>query len=441
MANSIKFDNTEIRDLTHVPRFVKHESVADRQLTTLPLAREDGEVLISSKFGIKKVLLQGILTGTTKEILEAAIDTFKELFSRQEKNLDVDWNGATLRFVATCSKGIEFDRDHFHILFVPWTAEFTVLSGEGKDTSTTKALDAHAPTGSNPYTDPFTLYGTKPPKPVITIEANPDWDPAIRGIEYKNTDTGEKIQFTKSGSWNAWHVNYAVKIDCLLKKVTSDIGRSIGDFLEYAFYGVFPKFKIGTNNISIKLGGLVNQTSGDTDVGSLGSGRNINSTNIRCAQAFSVPYTDATFQGIILALYKYGSPGNITVRIETDNGNKPSGSLVDADAVITILPGDVAGAGPVTYVTKYSTDPWTMPANTKCWIVVSAAGVNGSDYYEISFYSASTYTKGIAKYSTDGGSTYAVDPAGTIYSFKVLFGGVAAANPLKHTVEYTKTYL
>ncbi len=429
MPTTIKFDTTEIATTTYNPQFIKHESNPERILTTLQLAREDGEILIADRWGIKKIQLKGILVGTSQADLESKINTFKELFSRQEKNLDIDWNGGTLRYVATCSKH-EFDRDHFHILFVPWTAEFTIVSGEGKDTSTTKALNEHAPSGSNPYTDSFTLDGSKPGKPVITVAPNAYWPSSdIKGIEYKNTDTGEKMQITYATSYLS---TAAFVINCLLKKV-------LVNSVEQKFYGIFPKFKIGTNNISIKLGGLVNQSSGDESIGLIGTSRLLNNTNTKISQSFSVPYTDTTFQGIILALVKTNSPGNITVRIETDNGNKPSGTLVDANATFTIAAGDVGGSN--AYITKYSTNAFTLQANTKYWIVISAASVDGSNYYEVGAYSASTYTKGNAKYSTDGGSTWNDETIANIYSFKILYGGVAATQTLKHTVEYTKTYL
>ena len=38
---SIQFDSTEILTTAYLPRFIKHETVAERSLHTLPLARED----------------------------------------------------------------------------------------------------------------------------------------------------------------------------------------------------------------------------------------------------------------------------------------------------------------------------------------------------------------------------------------------------------------
>ncbi|MGY3406093.1 hypothetical protein ACVWZV_002206 [Bradyrhizobium sp. GM5.1] len=146
---SIQFDGTEILSSAYLTQFVKHETVADRSIITTPLAREDGDILITERYGRKIIRLQGTLIAADQATLDANIDSFKELFSRPEKNLDVSWGAGTMRFVATCTAHT-FDRDHYHTSAVPWTAEFTVSSGVGKDTATTTALNAVSITTDRP---------------------------------------------------------------------------------------------------------------------------------------------------------------------------------------------------------------------------------------------------------------------------------------------------
>src|SRR5205085_8353450 len=98
--SSVKFDSTEILDSTHLPRFVQHEDTADRALIEVSLARTDSQILIAEFYGMKVIRLQGKLKGTSQSDLETKIDTFKELFSRPEKNLDISWAGGTRRYVA-----------------------------------------------------------------------------------------------------------------------------------------------------------------------------------------------------------------------------------------------------------------------------------------------------------------------------------------------------
>jgi hypothetical protein len=430
MATTIKFDTTEIANTTYNPQFVKHESNPDRILTALQLTREDGEILIADKFGIKKIPLKGILVGSSQADLESKINTFKELFSRQEKNLDIDWNSGTMRYVATCTKH-EFDRDHFNILFVPWTAEFTILSGEGKNTSVTTVLNDHSVVTTTPGADSFSMLGTKPAKPEITLTVR---QTLVRGIEYKNTDNNEKIVITKAAGWTG--IDWDVVIDCLNKKVT-ELDTVLGGLAqEIKFYGTFPKFRIGTNNVLITLGGIICQQSPDTLAFDKTDGQILDDTAKRYAESFSIPYTDGTFKGIILNLEKEGSPGTITVRIETDNGNKPSGTLAHANATMTIPAGDVIDSVP-SYVTAYSASLWGLTANTKYWIVISAAGVAGADKYCVGQYPG--YPSGKGMKSTDSGSTYT--DLTTPLSFRILYGGKPEISGVLHTVKYTKTYL
>jgi len=431
MPASIKFDSTEILSTTYVPRFAKHESIPERLINSMILAREDGEVLISTSYGKKTIKLQGILTGTSQADLESKIDIFKELFSRPEKNLDLDWNGATLRFVATCSKH-DFDRDHFNIKFVPWTAEFVILSGEGKDTADTTALNAHSVTTTTPGADSFTLLGSKPPKPVITLTNG--WKSTAVGFEYKNTDTGEKIVVIINRSWQTLDT---IIIDCYQKKVFDNAS---GTPVEIPFYGVFPQFKIGTNNIQITNGSIINQSTSDTLASALGNSGNIQDNQTRWTQQFSVAYSDDSFRAITLVLKKTGAPSQpLTVRVETDNNGQASGTLAHANATLTIA---AANIGTVRdYVTGYAANNWHLDANTKYWIVVEVtSGVDASNYYSISFNNDNLYSRGGAKHSFDAGASYTADVRNL--AFRMLYGGSGnQAGGIAHTVVYKKTYL
>jgi hypothetical protein len=99
----------------------------------------------SERYGAKTIKLQGTIKGSSQTDLESKVDAFKELFSRPQKNLEIDWSGGTRRYIATCQHH-EFDRDYYHLSIVPWTAEFIAPSGVGQDTSTTEPSDANGDT-------------------------------------------------------------------------------------------------------------------------------------------------------------------------------------------------------------------------------------------------------------------------------------------------------
>jgi len=442
MANSIKFDSTEIRTTTYVPRFVKHESAPERVITQIELSREDGNVLVAAKYSVKKIALQGILIGSTQADLESKIDAFKELISRKEKNLDIEWNGATMRYVATCT-GQEFDRDHFNILHVPWTIEFTVFSGEGKDTTTTTPANDNNIAFTSPNyanADTFDMAGSKPARPVITI-TGANWPTGCKGIEYKNTDTGEKIVITRNKTWGNTD---KIIIDCLLKLVSENLNSAVYNYGQ--FYGVFPQFKIGTNAIRLQAGAIVCQeTSENGDFTYVNSGYHMSATTHKLAQSFTVPYKDETFSGVTLLLSKQGSPGILDWRIETDNNGVPSGTLAHANAY--------GGGQPISSSVHYermmagdgATTLFTLNANTKYWIVLNTeATVDAGNYYNWNLSPDmpalyNPYTKGngliyIASWA-------AITPATSSFGFKLLYGGFVNTGNAKHKVEYVKTYL
>lgn len=433
---SIKFDSTEILNTTYVPRYVKHESVARRMINSLPLAREDGEILISEKYGTKRIFIRGVIIGISQADVESKIDAFKELFSRAEKNLDIDWNSGTRRYVASCPNH-NFDRDHFNITFVPWTAEFVVLSGEGKDTSETTALNENALVTTTPASDSFSMLGSKPAKPYIKIQGN-NFPATGKGLEYKNADSGERIIITKNV---AWPNTAYIEIDCDAKTVQHNLQAIVQ---QDKFYGVFPKFIIGTNNVQIKIGGIENQRSYDD--GWVGyAGYNINTVNTYVAQSFSIPYADDTFQGLILALAKTGTPGNLEVEIQTDNGDEPSGVLAHANAHFSFVHTEI---GAIALITKYMAALWELEANTKYWIVIypniagpiGAGNIYAVGYAAQDYVNTDLYPRGNVSISVDAGVTWTPDLDNDV-AFAVLYGGVPAASNAKHTVKYTKKYL
>lgn len=416
---------------------MKHETTPERLLTTLPLARQDGEVLIADKRGRKIIQLKGTLIAANQSALDTAIDAFNELMSRQEKNLDITWEGGTRRFVATCINH-SYDRDHYNTNAVPWTAEFVVLSGEGKATSTTTALNANSLSSfPTPATDSFTMAGSKPDKPLITLNTD-GVGAAAKGIEYMNTDTGEKMQITRLKTWAGSGKN--IIIDCLNRKVTDNLDASV--YSEGIFFGSFPSFRIGTNNIKITLGKLICQASPDPDdLSKRSTEYSLADTAHRLAQDFSIPYKDNTFSCITLGIKKTGAPGTLTIRIETDSGGQPSGSLVDANATVNVAHGSLTTG--YQYLTFNFTSTFQLEANTKYWIVIKAAAtVDGSNHYDWG-----VITDPVYQYPNGGGCSNSIDSGATFsrtgetYCFRLLYGGTSPSSTILHTVVYTKKYL
>jgi len=404
--SSIKFDNTEIVSTTYIPRFIKHESATERELDILQLARDNGGVLVSDRRGTKIITLQGILTAASESALETLIDSFKELFSRQEKNLDISWAGSTRRYVATCSEH-NFDRDHFNLLYVPWTAKFTVVSGIGEDLTETTIVDEDTFT-ANYKTKAIVLAGSAEPKIRFSIDINSPND-LIKGIELKNTDNGDRIMIIHNTSLDG----ATVELDTRLKTVKID-------GVEAKYYGVFPRFIVGTNNIKISCGDVIDQQfapdTRDSNFSIYGS--------YKASQGFMVPYSDTTYKSIWLEMAYIGNPSvGMDVRIETDDNGKPSGTLADANAKGVISKNEMAGTFTRTWYQIFFNGEFSLQSNTKYHIVCQPhEGVlDSSNCYQWYYESGinATYKLGNAAFYNAGWDQY---PNNNL-KFKLCYGG------------------
>lgn len=407
---SIEFDEVEILDTDHIPRFIKHESAPERELTLLNLAREGGSILVAEKYGMKRIFLRGYLTATTQALLEAAIDDFKELFSRKEKELDISWEVGTRRYIATCVRH-DFDRDHFHLLFVPWTAEFVVVSGIGEAISETRQVEDESFSAAYKE-DLVTFAGSAKPKPRIRIKSV--YAATVpKGISIENTDTGEKIIITRLAGMGAGKY---FEMDCRLK--TAKYNNVV-----VPFHGVFPTFEVGDNNYKIQPGEVLDQEFYYPDPY---ASRHIYG-DLWVAQSFTVPDTDDTYQVIKLYLSKEGTPGPqnpLTITIQTDIDGKPDGNVVP-NATFSIDKSDVYGTK--DWVRAQSASAFKLKANTRYWIVVKT--IDGDINNKYNWWMANTalrsiYRRGNASQSTDAGNIWNDQPIEDMI-FRLYYAGIS----------------
>lgn len=148
-------------------------------------------------------------------------------------------------------------------------------------------------------------------------------------------------------------------------------------------------------------------TDADKVVGDTGG------TETAQAQGFKIA-SDQTVAGLQLYLKKSaGTPGDITVRIETNSAGTPSGTLANSNATATI---------PAFTTTTYGWIEVTFPAAfvlsgaTLYHIVLkTAAAANDNNYSWAADASSPTYSDGAMSASTDGGSTWSAVSAADAY--------------------------
>lgn len=232
----ILFDGTSLMASPFNVKKITHENADSRELNLQGLARQRGGILLNAEYMPKVIRLSGIITGTDNSDLEGNIDEFKELVSRQAKNLDVSYEAGTRRFVATCQK-INIEREYFNLNYAPYEIEFLIPSGVGKNTTvTTTTLSGLT---SKTYSNSLTVGGTVVPKMKVTISVTAA--SAITACFL--LVNGFKITLT-----NALVANDIVIFDAETMKVTLN-------GVEQDYTGIFPEWVVGLNAYYLEITG------------------------------------------------------------------------------------------------------------------------------------------------------------------------------------------
>lgn len=130
-----------------------------------------------------------------------------------------------------------------------------------------------------------------------------------------------------------------------------------------------------------------------------------------------------------------GTPGDITVTIETNSTDKPSGTLAHANATTTVPAFTTATYG---WVTIEFTTNFSLSASTVYWIVLkTAAAATNINYAWASDASSPSYTPGTMAVSVDGGATWAAVTVADAY-FRVLGNSTSINSSLITSIGGTK---
>lgn len=236
----IRFDNVNINSAPYRVREISHEDVGEREMNLFSLARRRGSLLATSEIKSKIVSVSGTVFGAGRDALESNIDSLKALLFKQAKNLDIDYSAGTRRYVATLRK-FSVVRDFYHLNYAPFTADFYVPSGVGKDTTVTSVTDEDIT--DLEYETAVQIYGAIEPYVSITISI--DSLTAVTKIEVLGG--GNKI--TIEDTFSAGDV---IVINSESLKVTIN-------GTEYEYSGIFPRFEVGSNPVYVTTTGTAVQ--------------------------------------------------------------------------------------------------------------------------------------------------------------------------------------
>lgn len=164
-------------------------SLPDKVTPIYPLAANDGNVAARATYPQKKIVINGFIAGSSQDNLDSRINDFKAIFSQDSKNLDIYYNGASLRYVAVVD-GIPVVRKDKG-LFATFTVTFT-CQPFGSDTAATTLISQLNYTAAS-YTATPTVLGNAPIQlPIITLTID-----ALTGtgdyIQLSNDENGQTM--------------------------------------------------------------------------------------------------------------------------------------------------------------------------------------------------------------------------------------------------------
>ncbi len=136
------------------------------------------------------------------------------------------------------------------------------------------------------------------------------------------------------------------------------------------------------------------------------------------AQSF-VPSISGEINKFSFYIKKIGNPSNRTVRLVTDNNNKPSKTSLESGTLIASLVTTSYG-----WVDVALDDPQSVTAGTRYWILIDASN-NSSNYWKLALDTSDNYTNGKGMYSSDWDAhSPSWSDAGGDFNFKVWMGGI-----------------
>lgn len=216
---------------------ILHDHAPVMDINAMEIARRDGAILISTNFKPKEIDVEGIISASTRALLETAIDNFKRDLCKSNINLDISYAGSTRRYVVT-NAGFSITRDGSDITRVRYSMKLICLTPFGIGTAEAEGMSVQAIVGASHQTT-LTVDGTAPPQ--STIGFTIDTAGNLGAIQVTNQTTGR--QMTVQTAWTDGD-NLVINCD----------GRTVQrNGTDVEFEGVFPTFDIGVNTVAVAM--------------------------------------------------------------------------------------------------------------------------------------------------------------------------------------------
>jgi phage-related protein len=365
---------------------VKHDRAMTKDMEILEVTREDGGVVVSAKFNVKEIVIEGKIICDTIAELEQKIDNLLQKVNVLDGKLVVPYAGG-YRLFNVNYKNHSIGKDDEYVTDCTYAVYFIVCNPPfGLDCDQFGEL-----TQTNAYTkngfsedmilDSVTISGTVEAQPIIKIKFVGAGD--VDSIELINSTTGQMIEVDDSSITDGDTIVIDVENLSVLKN---------GDEIDYD--GVFPEFAPGVNDFIVNFYSSTGTAIGQQQIDN--NSKKVFYGDITLAQQITTDSDTNVLPKIALLLQKVGNPYVANFQIQTDVADSPSGVAV-TNGSITINYTDVHDVASWIYKNFANNLFPVLAPNTKYWLVLNSPLSDEQNYYNWYYGAGNIYAAGKAK--------------------------------------------
>ena len=362
------------------------------------------------KYQSRRISIAGVIKSASISGLVGKLEEVKELFTRQDKTLQILYPGNYPRiYTASVDKNLEIQRDPWELNIARFKASF--LCSEPWSVQSLTSVSGVYTIASSTTQLGVGISGTLDPQPLIYFNTT------ASGSRFSivNTTTGDTMDVptTFSGTGRSLLIdcyNYQVKIDGV----------------PTSFKGVFPRFNPGVNNLTITTYGTAGSAIDQSFETQTNFGLSFGSSANYWGQTFTPTRSSVLAVELSIGANSSTPHEDITVQIRTTSAGLPTSTVLGTATISAFNSGGYAWRR-ATFSAPVTVTPGTVYA-----IVVFSSGMPTSYFYQ--FGQANEYTGGRWVSSSNAGASFsAVDVRDALFR---IYGDSGTALTGKVVIEY-----
>lgn len=235
MNGDLSFNGNLLQTNNIITNVINHTDLPDQVMGIFDVANANRSAITYIDYPSRKIMIGGVIKGSSQADLDNRIDSFKGYFNGKDKNLDINYAGSTRRYIATKTAiSIEYNGA---LRFAKFKVQFICSEPFGLDTTATELIDVSGHTSST-YTATPVIGGTAPFQlPIFEITIN------------SLTGTGDYIQLSNNANNQAILITGQELDDGDILIVDSEKHRVTKNGGEVDYIGIF--FELEPGNASL----------------------------------------------------------------------------------------------------------------------------------------------------------------------------------------------